>query len=566
MTPRDAKGSLVLAAHGSRRHPEANALVRRIAQTLRGRRLYHEVAAAFHQGEPGFDTVLDELGANEVTVVPFFTSAGHYSEVVLPEAFSRNRCFGEIRLRQTPPVGTHAGIGPLVARRVAELMRDRGIERNSTSLALVGHGTPRHPESRSSTHQLAEMLRRRRVAGEVLAAFIDDDPPVETLLETASLPHLIVVPFLIGGTGHVTEDIPRLLGLSQESGVRGRETTGSVPRLQTPDSRPVPIVDHAVGTYPGLIDIIIDLGRRHPPPPVPRFRPRLARTRSLEAGLPRREPGTVALVGGGPGDPGLITVRGLELLRRADVVVHDRLIGNELLMEARSDAALIDVGKGPGHAPLAQEEINRLLIDYAIEGNTVVRLKGGDPFVFGRGSEELAACQQAGIPVRVVPGVSSALAGPAAAGIPLTARGVAQSFTVVTGQIAGGAGPPVFPAPSLAASGQALPEHTLVILMGRSNLGALAAQLIAAGRDPSTPAACIQSATTPEQRITRATLATIAAATDRDGLESPVVTVIGAVAALGGEAGKRGGGEAGRKTQERIFIPRTERSRRAPSG
>jgi uroporphyrin-III C-methyltransferase len=238
-------------------------------------------------------------------------------------------------------------------------------------------------------------------------------------------------------------------------------------------------------------------------------------------------------VGGGPGDPGLITARGLELLRRADVVVHDRLIGSELLGEARGDAELVDVGKGPGHSPYSQQEINQLLIEHAREGRSVVRLKGGDPFVFGRGSEEMEACRQAGVPVRVVPGVSSALAVAAAAGIPLTARGVAQSFTVLTGQCAGSGGLPV---PSLDGSGQALPvlpDHTLVILMGRSNLGALAAQLIAQGRDAATPATCIQAGTTPEQRVTRATLATIAEAADRDGLVSPIVTIIGAVAAMG---------------------------------
>jgi uroporphyrin-III C-methyltransferase len=517
--------SLVLAAHGSRRDPAANTLVRRIAETLRGRRLYHEVAAAFHQGEPGFHTVLDELEGDEDTVVPFLTSSGHYTQVLLPEALSRNRRFAEVRLRVTPPVGTHPGIGPLVARRVTQLMRERGIERGSVSLALVGHGTRRHPESRDTTLKLAETLRRRRVAGEVLAAFIDDDPPLDALLETAALPHLIVVPFLIGGGTHVSEDIPRLLGL-QQSGVGSQESRRAV------------IVDEAIGTYPGLVDIIIDLARRHVPPPAPRFRPRLVCA-------PRREPGTVDLVGGGPGDAGLITVRGLELLRRADVVAHDRLIGAELLQEARPDAVLVDVGKGPGHAPYSQAEINRLLIDYASSGQAVVRLKGGDPFVFGRGSEEVAACEGAGIPVRVVPGVTSAVAAPAAAGIPVTARGIARSFTVLTGHTAddGDTSSDL----SAISAFSAFSADTLVILMGRANLAALTARLIAEGRDPSTPAACIQSATTAEQRVTRATLATIADAAERDGLESPVVTVIGAVAGLGGEAGKRVGGEAVRR-------------------
>jgi uroporphyrin-III C-methyltransferase len=543
MTLRSAQGNaraLVLAAHGSRRDPAANALVRRLAEAIRARRLFDEVAVAFHQGEPRFETVLDELTADEVTVVPFLTSAGHYTEMVLPEALRRNRRYPELRLRQTPPVGTHGGIAPLVARRATEIMRERGLERGSATLALVGHGTRRHPESRSSTLQLAEILRRRRVAGEVLAAFIDDDPPLEGLLDTAALPHVILVPFLIGGGTHVSEDIPRLLGLSQESGVRSRETTGSVPRLPTPDPRPVPIIDEAIGTWPGMVDIIIDLARHHLPPPAPRFRPRLVSPLAASPGAAtsRSEPGTVDLVGGGPGDPGLITTRGLELLRRADVVVHDRLIGSELLAEVRADALLIDVGKGPGHAPYSQEEINQALVEHATRGLAVVRLKGGDPFVFGRGSEEMTACEKAGVPVRVVPGVTSAIAAPAAAGIPVTARGVAHSFTVFTGHGADG-GLPALPAWS------ALPGHTLVVLMGRAHLAAIAARLIAAGRDPATPVACIQSATTADQRVTRAPLSMIAEAADRDGLEAPVVVVIGEVAGLdvGGEAGRRGSGE-----------------------
>jgi uroporphyrin-III C-methyltransferase len=498
--------ALVLAAHGSRRDPSANALVRRLAESLRGRRLFDEVAVAFHQGEPGFDSVLDELAADEVTVVPFLTSAGHYSEVVLPEALGRNQRFADVRLRQTPPVGTHAGVAPLVARRVTELLREQHAERDTVALVLVGHGTARHPQSRAATEQLAETLRRRKVAGEVVAAFLDDDPPVDAVVAGLRQPTVLVVPFLIGGGAHALEDIPRLVGLAE----------GSDPRRGSVRGR-LFLIDDAVGTYPGLEEIVVDLARRHTPPPAPRFRPRMVTH-------VRKEPGTVHLVGGGPGDPGLITSRGLELLRTADVVVHDRLIGPELLHEARADAELIDVGKGPGHAPYAQGEINALLVERAHGGRTVVRLKGGDPFVFGRGSEEAAACRAAGVPVYVVPGVTSAIAGPAAAGIPVTARGLARSFAVVTAHQAGDE--------SLGDLRGLAAVDTLVVLMGRANLGALAAQLTEAGRDPGTPAACIQSATTADQRVTRATLATIAEAADRDGLQSPVVIVIGAVAGL----------------------------------
>jgi uroporphyrin-III C-methyltransferase len=499
--------ALVLAAHGSRRDPAANALVRRLAESLRGRRLFDEVAVAFHQGEPGFDAVLDELTADEVTVVPFLTSAGHYSEVVLPQALERNRRFGAVRLRQTPPVGTHPGVAPLIARRVTELLRERHLERENVALVLVGHGTPRHPQSRAATEHLADTLRRRRVAGDVAAAFIDDDPPLDWVVGSVRRPAVLVVPFLIGGGTHAQEDIPRLVGLPEgghvlEGRVGGRRV----------------LIDGAVGGYLGLEEIVVDLARKHTPPPAPKFRPRLMTS-------PRKDPGTVHLVGGGPGDPGLITSRGLDLLRSADIVVHDRLIGPELLQEARADAELIDVGKGPGHAPYRQDEINALLVAQARLGRTVVRLKGGDPFVFGRGSEEAAACREAGVPVYIVPGVSSALAAPAAAGIPVTARGLARSFAVITAHTAEPGGG-VTDVRTLAG------VDTLVVLMGRASLGALTAQLIEAGRDPETPAACIQSATTPEQRVTRATLATIADAADRDGLQNPVVTVIGAVAAL----------------------------------
>jgi uroporphyrin-III C-methyltransferase len=498
-------GALVLAAHGSRRDPAANALLRRLAQAVRERRLFDEVAVAFHQGEPGFDTVLDELEAEAVTVVPVMTSAGHYADVVLPEALARNRRHAAVRLRVTPPVGSHPGIAPLVARRVSELLRQHTLSRVETAVLLAGHGTRRHAASRATTLQLADTLRRRGVASQVVAGFLDDEPSLPDALEATRAGAILVVPFLIGGGNHAGEDVPRALGLEPgELPLVGRRGRARV------------VVDHAVGTLPGIADVIVDLARRHPPP-----RPRLGRRGGNPVRIVR---GTVHLVGGGPGDPGLITARGLDLLRRADVVVHDRLVGSALLEEARAGAEMVDVGKGRGHAPLSQEEINRLLVERARAGRSVVRLKGGDPFVFGRGSEELDACRAAGVPCEVVPGVSSAIAGPAAAGIPVTARGIARSFAVVTAHQAGDTAADMAPLAGV---------DTIVVLMGCSALPRFTAALIAAGRDAGTPAACIQSATTPEQRVTLATLGTIAEAAARDGLEAPVVTVIGEVARLG---------------------------------
>jgi uroporphyrin-III C-methyltransferase/precorrin-2 dehydrogenase/sirohydrochlorin ferrochelatase len=230
--------------------------------------------------------------------------------------------------------------------------------------------------------------------------------------------------------------------------------------------------------------------------------------------------GRVALVGGGPGDPGLITTRGRVLLAGADVVVVDRLAPRTLLDTLDPDVEVIDVGKTPGHHPVSQDEINRLLVEHAQAGRRVVRLKGGDPFVLGRGGEELAFCRAAGVPVEVVPGVTSAVSVPAAAGIPVTHRGLARQFTVVSGHEG-------LDWPSLASV-----EGTLVLLMGVSRLADAAMQLIAHGKDADTSAAVIEDGYGPRQRLTTGTLATIAdVAAERD-VRPPAVIVIGDVVQL----------------------------------
>lgn len=230
--------------------------------------------------------------------------------------------------------------------------------------------------------------------------------------------------------------------------------------------------------------------------------------------------GRVALVGGGPGHTGLITTRGRQLLAAADVVVVDRLGPRALLAELDDDVEVIDVGKTPGHHPVPQHEINRILVEHAQAGRRVVRLKGGDPFVLGRGGEEVAACRAAGVPVEVVPGVTSAVAVPAAAGIPVTHRGLAKQFTVVSGH------------EGLDWAHLAGTEGTLVFLMGVSLLADTAAQLVAHGMDPGTPAAVVEDGFGPGQRVTTAPLSGIAAAAAEAGAQPPAVIVVGAVAAL----------------------------------
>jgi uroporphyrin-III C-methyltransferase len=228
----------------------------------------------------------------------------------------------------------------------------------------------------------------------------------------------------------------------------------------------------------------------------------------------------VALVGAGPGDPDLLTLRAARLLAEADVVVHDALVGDGVLALARPDAELIDVGKRPGQG-VAQDLINVLLVGLAGEGKRVVRLKGGDPFVFGRGGEEAVALAEAGIACEVVPGITSSIAAPAAAGVPVTYRGLAASFTVVTGHRQHGETPVNWHA--LAQAG-----GTIVVLMGVAQRGEIAAALIAGGLSPDTPVAAVGSATTAAQAVVRCRLGDLAATPVR----APATIVIGAVAAL----------------------------------
>lgn len=238
-------------------------------------------------------------------------------------------------------------------------------------------------------------------------------------------------------------------------------------------------------------------------------------------------PGTVYLVGAGPGDPGLITRAGADAIARADVVVYDRLASPELLGLARADAEMVYVGKAAARHTLKQDEINAVLAEHALAGKTVCRLKGGDPFVFGRGGEEAAHLRERGVPFVIVPGISSSIGGPAYAGIPVTDRSCASSFAVITGHE-----DPTKPESALDWEGIARGADTLVFLMGLANLPDIAAKLIEHGRPATTPVAAIQQATTPHQRVVVGTLKDIAAKVAVAGLESPVLTVVGEVVAL----------------------------------
>ena len=245
---------------------------------------------------------------------------------------------------------------------------------------------------------------------------------------------------------------------------------------------------------------------------------------SLRRERPGGSGGRVVLVGGGPGDVDLLTIGGRRALAEADVVVTDRLGPIGVLAELDPGVEVINVGKSPGNHPVPQEEINRILVERARRGQVVVRLKGGDSYIFGRGGEEVLACREAGIPVEVVPGVSSALAVPTLAGIPLIHRAVAHTLVVTTGHDG------LDPAARAAVGHQGA---TLVVLMGVSLLRRIAGDAIESGADPETPVAIVERGSTPTQRTTYGRLNTIAGRAEAVGVPAPAVIVIGAVAADG---------------------------------
>ncbi|TQR84087.1 uroporphyrinogen-III C-methyltransferase [Mycobacterium hodleri] len=246
---------------------------------------------------------------------------------------------------------------------------------------------------------------------------------------------------------------------------------------------------------------------------------------SADVGVPGAQYAGVALVGGGPGDPELITVRGRRMLAQADVVVADRLAPQELIAELAPHVEVIDAAKIPYGRFMAQDAINAVLIDRAKAGKFVVRLKGGDPYVFARGHEELLACAEAGIPVTVVPGVTSAIAVPAAAGVPVTHRGVTHEFVVVSGHLAPGHPESLVNWDALAAL-----SGTIVLLMAVERIELFAKVLLEGGRPAETPVLVVQHGTTAAQRTLRTTLADAPEHIRADGIRPPAIIVIGAVA------------------------------------
>lgn len=247
--------ALILAAHGSR-STAANAEVQALADSIARRYRFAHVTPAFNQGNPTFAVVLDRLRVDEAIVVPLMTSRGYFSEEFLPAELARNKRFGRMRVCTTLPVGTHPRIVTVVADEVDQLLADHGLVAEETTLAIVGHGTVRRQRSGEATIELSAALQQRATCAEVLPAFLDDTPPVESILGRATRQNLVVVPFLIAAGGHATVDIPERLGLE-----RGHGGGGSA--VDTAKGRPV-YVTPPVGTFQGIRDIVVSLAGAMP--------------------------------------------------------------------------------------------------------------------------------------------------------------------------------------------------------------------------------------------------------------------------------------------------------------
>ncbi len=371
---------------------------------------------------------------------------------------------------------------------------------NETGVLVVGHGSRR----REANDDVREAARRITEHGDFLlveAAFLEIEHPtihegIDRLVKQGAR-EIVVHPYFLSPGRHTRGDIP----------VEVQEAAGRHPGINFRISEPL-------SAHPLVIAASVE-----------RIREELNRTPEVKSKGHKADAGTVYLAGAGPGDPGLLTLKARDLLASCDVVVYDYLVNPEILTHVRANAARVYVGKVGGGRQTPQQEINWLLIDRARQGKSVVRLKGGDPFLFGRGAEEAEALRMAGVPFAVVPGISSALAVPAYAGIPLTHRGLSSSVAVVTGARAGdGARAGNFVAQATA--------DTLVILMGITHLREIVDDLIAAGRPVETPVAVIRWGSYEGQHTVTGTLQTIADESERAGLRAPAVIVVGEVVRL----------------------------------
>lgn len=362
---------------------------------------------------------------------------------------------------------------------------------------VVGHGS-RREEANEDVRHAARLIGERGGFPLIEAAFLEIESPTiidafDNLVRRGA-DSIIVHPYFLSP---------------------GRHTRGDIPKRVAEAAAFYPDVDYLITEPLSAHTLVIEAS-------IGRIRQTYGSVNNFQS----YQPGKIYLVGAGPGDPGLLTLRAAELLRISDVVVYDYLVNAEILKLASNNADLIYAGKIGRSEQTSQSEINHLLIDLARQGKNVVRLKGGDPFIFGRGGEEANAIREAGLEFEVVPGISSALAAPAYAGISLTHRGLSSSVAVVTGARQNGKAN----RESLAALAKG--ADTVVILMGLGHLREIADELIESGRLASTPAAVISRGTYKDQKTVIGTLGTIACETEKAGLRSPAMIVVGEVVGL----------------------------------
>jgi sirohydrochlorin cobaltochelatase len=546
---------LVIVGHGTRSAAGVDqfaAFVERVRRRAAG--TVGDVAGGFIElSRPPLTDAVGDLvarGHRSLVALPLVLTAAGHGKGDIPAALARERQrHPGLTYSYGRPLGPHPLLHDTLAERIDAALA--GADRADTWVALIGRGST-DPDANAEVAKVARLLWEGRGYAGVEPGFISlAEPSVPAVLERLrrlGARRVVVAPyFLFAGVlpDRIVAQSAQFAAAYPDLDVRVADLIGDCDALAD-----LVLQRHAEAVrgdirmncdtcayrvaMPGFVDKVGRPQTPHDHPDDP------ADGHHHHHGPdPHHDPalraGQVAIVGGGPGPTDLITVRGKALLDAADVVVVDRLAPQGLLARLRPDVLVVDAGKVPRGPSMGQDTINATLVEHARAGRRVVRLKGGDPYVFGRGHEEVQACAAAGVAVTVVPGVSSAFAAPALAGVPVTHRGVAHDVTVVSGHL-----PPGHPDSLVDWAALGRSRGTLVLLMAVDTIDKIAAVLVEHGRAPDTPVLVVQDAGHAEQRSVPARLDDIGAVSAREGTRPPAVFVVGPVVALAGTPGKDG--------------------------